>query len=103
MTPDPGSAMNLCSPPGQDLADRLRGPQGPTLMRALQDHLAELQAQLQARAALGADAAGFEQLQPGLRAVQAANDILLQLPVRSGSDPMSALFSTPTVPTRSPS
>jgi hypothetical protein len=80
---------------GEDLADRLRGPQGPALMRELQQHLDDLRAKLQAEIGRGADSLSFEQLQAALRAADAASDILKHLPVRSDGLFDSPLTQTP--------
>jgi hypothetical protein len=80
-----------------DLADRLRGPQGPELMRELRQHFDDLRAKLQAEIGRGADSLSFEQLQAALRAVDAARDILKHLPVRS-----EGLFDSPLTQTPRP-
>jgi Type III secretion system, cytoplasmic E component of needle len=103
--------MNLLFPPAvmsnpsesdaDDLADRLRGSQGPQLMGQMRQHLDELRARLLADIARGADSMSYEQLQAGLQAVDAATDILKQLPVRSDNFFDSPLIQAPRPTNRS--
>ena len=99
--PTPASMFNPSDGDADDLADRLRGSQGPELMRQLRQHLGDLRARLLADIARGADSLSYAQLQAGLKAVDAASDILMQLPVRSDNLFDSPLIQAPKPPIRS--
>ena len=94
-------SVGVSPDPSGDLADRLRTPEGPALLRQMLQQLDNMQARLRQQAGQGANSATFDQLQATLRAVDAARNILLRLPVRSDNSFDSPLVQAPRASTRS--
>ena len=86
---------------GSDLAERLRSPDGPQLLRQMQQQLDDMQARLRQQAGQGADSATYAQLQAALGAVDAARSILLKMPVTSVANFDSPLVQVPRPSARS--
>ncbi len=86
---------------GSDLAERLRSPDGPQLLRQMQQQLDDMQARLRQQAGQGADSATYAQLQAALGAVDAARSILMRMPVTSASNFDSPMVQVPRPSARS--